>query len=187
MQKLEAADTHSWFDSTWGSDIFRAFNFIVAAVFSGGHLEPYSQVSITPGTEQSLLARALAALGAPVGQKNEESEIELPEYLSTAPAAVRREFVELYAVLRRTRRDDGTVDIVEERPRSYLEPLGVLLEDAAGETATVQTNGVSINKRRQKDFQRRSGGIATDRTPNRMHCRTPARPNAASLLRNAAQ
>jgi hypothetical protein len=100
--------------------------------------------TLEPRENKLLLGRALHVLGVPTGRKT-EAELKIPEHLATHPE-LQREFVELYVALRGSRRDNGTIDIREERSQTYLQSLAVLIETVTGGSAKVRENGVFLRK-----------------------------------------
>jgi hypothetical protein len=101
--------------------------------------------TLRPGKHIALLGRALHVLGAPRGRKTDALK-SIPDYLSAAPQPLRREFVEIYVLLRGGSSGGGGVDIREERERAYLTSLSTLIEDVTGETATTRTNGIYLRR-----------------------------------------
>jgi hypothetical protein len=148
---------------------------------------PNQASQLCPGVDQSLLARAFTALGAPTGRKNKESNINISEFLSIAPDMIRREFVVPYVVLRGTRRDDGAVDIVEERPQSYLDSLRELIVDVTGETVTVRTNRLFLKKATAERLPTLITWDCGESNSESNTSQTARAANAASLLRNAVR
>ncbi|OIB56280.1 hypothetical protein, partial [Natrialba sp. SSL1] len=100
---------------------------------------------VRPTTGGTVLGRTLAVLGAPVGPKTEIDDLTLPSYLAEAPSEVREFFVLAYLANRAIHhRDKETVQIQEERPKSYREELAALIEDTANESVTVGPKQVTI-------------------------------------------
>jgi hypothetical protein len=166
VRALDVAEANGWLDATWSSDIGRAFNILVATIFSSGSLgtrdltplfsvdadehaafiraslaavgcgaviqrtdDPSRTNELLPEKHTAVLGRALAVLGAPIGTKNDQAEISLPEYLRSAPESTRKEFVEVYVAFRGYRPDhiDGRL-LSESRSDSFHRSLAELIE-----------------------------------------------------------
>lgn len=101
---------------------------------------------LLPRRHRSILGRALHVAGAPVGDKNAESVAGLPDWLSTAPPAVRATFSELLVRERGSERfQKATRQIQADRPRQYFEGVRELIEDVTGESVTASDAGVTIS------------------------------------------
>jgi len=101
---------------------------------------------LRPIRNASLLGRVLYVLGAPVGEKNEAAEIELPGYLRTAPEVVLREFVQVYLQNRGQRyQDKRTVTMQESRSVEYLQSLAALIQRVTGENVSVSGKDVIVS------------------------------------------
>lgn len=107
--------------------------------------EPGRATELRPVEDASVLGRVLAAMGAPVGQKNDRAEIALPAYLEDAPATVRREFARTYLENRGELSGTGDCTFREERPERYLRSLAALVADATGERVTVNGRNVVVS------------------------------------------
>jgi len=96
--------------------------------------------------QPSILGRALAAAGAPAGDKTAESVGGLPDWLDEAPPSVRAGFAELLVAERGAKRfQKATLQIQADRSRQYFEDVRELLEDVTGETVTASDAGVTIS------------------------------------------
>jgi len=101
---------------------------------------------LRPTEYGSILGRALAAAGAPVGGKTPESVGGLPEWLREAPPSVRASFAELLVTERGAKQaKKATLQIQANRSREYFEDVRELLEDVTGETVTASDAGVTIS------------------------------------------
>lgn len=94
----------------------------------------------------SVLGRALAAAGAPVGDKTAETVRGLPDWLDDAPPSVRADFAELLVRERGTVfPDKATRRITGSRHPAYFRDVAALLEDVASETVTWSESGVTVS------------------------------------------
>jgi hypothetical protein len=87
---------------------------------------------VVPANHGVVLGRFLAGvLDAPVGPKDAETAMGLPEWLSEAPYETRRRWARTYVTVRGCRRDDraGGVQIVERRHDVYRNALQEFLAD----------------------------------------------------------
>lgn len=101
---------------------------------------------LRPIRNASLLGRVLAVLGAPVGEKNAEADIQLPAYLRSAPEPVPREFAQVYLANRGQRYSDKrTITMQEARSPDYLQSLAALLQRVTDERVTVSGNDVVVS------------------------------------------
>lgn len=83
--------------------------------------------SIRPAEDQSVLGRALVALGAPAGNKNTDSE-PLPEWLLTTPIQARLVAVEVLVLYRgQAFEEKDTVELFETRSRAFRESVADLI------------------------------------------------------------
>lgn len=171
VRAVTTAEEKGWLDATWSSDIGRAFNSLVAFVFSSGSIgsrdfapvfvvdgtekaafvskaleilecgtieqhtdDPDRATQLVPQSDKALLGRALHTLDAPIGDKNAEKDITLPSYLTTAPDAIREEFVNVYLSHRGwTYPDKESLKIGESRPEPFYESLQALIESTIEE------------------------------------------------------
>jgi hypothetical protein len=94
--------------------------------------DPNRATQLIPEEHTAVLGRALLVLGAPTGKKNDQTEISLPEYLSSAPESIRKEFVEVYIAFRGYQPDDRDGRLLgESRPDSYHRSLAKLIESVS--------------------------------------------------------
>jgi len=101
---------------------------------------------LRPATHGSILGRALAAAGAPVGDKTAKNVDGLPDWLEYAPPSVRASFAELLAGERGSKRPGrATLAIQANRSRQYFEDVRELLEDVTGQPVTASDAGVTIS------------------------------------------
>jgi len=100
---------------------------------------------IVPTDHASVLGRALVVLGAPQGEKSEQSKFSLPEYLDDASDEIRAEFVDVYVQNRYTDHDRQVMGFREERSEAYLRELASLIEDVAGESVTVSEKNIYLS------------------------------------------
>jgi len=98
-----------------------------------------------PTSDGTVLGRVLATLGAPIGPKT-DARLELPDYLEGAPDEVKRLFVVCYLENRASEFDNkATLQVHEDRNRSYHEQLADLIRDVTGEQVTVEARGFTIS------------------------------------------
>ena len=108
--------------------------------------EPSRATEIIPTDHASVLGRALSVLGAPVGPKNDRTDLSLPEYLDDAPDGIRAEFVDVYLRNRaQSHENKNILTLREERSDRYLQELAALVEDTAGEPVTVSDKNVILS------------------------------------------
>ena len=107
--------------------------------------DPQRATVLKAGEHGPLLGRALHVIGVPTVRKTDPG-FTFPAYLSSAPAHLRREFVEMYVLLRGSGVERGSIDVREERPDDYLHTLATLIEDVTGGTTTVRTHGIFLRK-----------------------------------------
>lgn len=89
-----------------------------------------SPVELKPARDGVILGRLLAALGAPVGDKNPKTVDGIPPYLAAAPRTIRRDFARIYVQFRATDGPHGkTIQMNEQRSESYYESIVTLLRD----------------------------------------------------------
>ncbi|MCL9812578.1 hypothetical protein [Natranaeroarchaeum aerophilus] len=100
---------------------------------------------IVPTDHASVLGRALVVLGAPQGEKSDQSAFSLPEYLDNAPDEIRAEFVDVYIRNRYTDHDRLVMGFREQRSKAYLQELASLIEDVAGESVTVSEKNIYLS------------------------------------------
>lgn len=77
----------------------------------------------------TVFGRLLSALGAPVGEKHDERQLELPLYLAQAPELTRLAFARTYVWHRGTQRDreNTPIQITEQRSKQYRRELQAFL------------------------------------------------------------
>lgn len=101
---------------------------------------------VRPVENASALGRVLVVLGAPVGGKNENSNIRLPNYLTEVSDQIAREFVGIYLHNRaQTRENTDMLLFREERSPGYLESLAGLIRRLTGESVSVSEKNVIIS------------------------------------------
>ncbi|MFC7115837.1 hypothetical protein ACFQH2_14000 [Natronoarchaeum sp. GCM10025703] len=101
---------------------------------------------IVPTDHASVLGRALVVLGAPQGDKSDQSEFSLPEYLDDVSDELRYEFVDVYIRNRQTPQGERfMMGFREERSEAYLQELANLIEDVAGEPVTVSEKNIYLS------------------------------------------
>jgi len=99
-----------------------------------------------PLNHASILGRALAVAGAPVGDKTSATVTGLPDWLDSAPPSVRASFAEVLVAERGSERGNkATLAIQANRSRQYFEDVRELLEDVTGESVTASDAGVTIS------------------------------------------
>ncbi|WP_252698283.1 hypothetical protein [Natronosalvus vescus] len=98
-----------------------------------------------PSAHGTVLGRVLVTLGAPLGPKAEQ-RLELPGYLDGAPDDVKRLFVVCYLENRaREFETKATLQVHENRNRSYHEQMASLIADVTGERVTAEDRGFTIS------------------------------------------
>jgi len=145
--------TESWFSPSWAPSDPIVESTLETALDRVGvgvkHVprESSSQADELRSREHpSILGRALAAAGAPVGDKNAESVRGLPDWLDDAPPPVRASVAEILVRERGIQQlDRATRQIQSDRPREYFEDVRELLEDVTGERVTASDAGVTIS------------------------------------------
>lgn len=99
-----------------------------------------------PAQDASVLGRVLSLLGAPIGTKNPDAPIYLPDYLHEAPTSIQREFIEVYLQNRGQRyAEKATVHFREDRSVDYLHDLADFIGDVSGERVTVSNRNVIVS------------------------------------------
>lgn len=132
-------------DATVAEALQKAIQVLVGAAEIIDADDATRTTTLQPETDQVLLGRAVHAIGVQTGRKT-EGELLLPEYVTTAPTARQKEFVDMYVALRGSAYKSGKVVLREERPQSYLNALATLLEDATGETIWVGEEAVYLSR-----------------------------------------
>jgi hypothetical protein len=88
-------------------------------------------------TDGAILGRILTVLGAPLGEKANQDDLSLPDYLDDTGQHLRLDFARTYVLNRGVVHDDkATLTISEDRPQHYQDEVAVFLEDTLGETVT---------------------------------------------------
>jgi hypothetical protein len=108
--------------------------------------DPDRATQLVPrGKRTPVLARALSAMGAPIGEKSSIDGLQLPAYLESVPASILREFVELYVTLRGSKQDnrDG-LELTESRSSQYHRKLAELIETVGGGSITPLSSGTGL-------------------------------------------
>lgn len=99
-----------------------------------------------PRRHASILGRALATAGAPVGDKTADSVAGLPDWLDEAPPSVRASFAELLVAERGSERPEKATRVIQaNRSRQYFDDVRGLIEDVTGESVTASDAGVTIS------------------------------------------
>ncbi len=99
---------------------------------------------LVPTADASILGRVLVAWGAPLGSKNERTDLSLPAYLRHAPESVRLDFARTYILNRGHVRSDRMtfpVQVTEYRSPEYRDQVLTLFRDVAEEPSTVRASG----------------------------------------------
>jgi hypothetical protein len=101
---------------------------------------------LRPGQHDSVLGRALHVAGAPVGDKNSQTVTGLPEWVETAPPAVRASVAELLVRERGAQRSAKATRMIQAaRPPGYFQEVADLIADVTGEQVTASDAGVTIS------------------------------------------
>lgn len=99
---------------------------------------------LVPAEDASILGRVLVAWGAPLGTKNERTDLSLPGYLQHAPEQVRLDFARTYILNRGHIRSDRMtfpVQVTEYRSPEYRDQVLRLFRAVAEEPSTVRASG----------------------------------------------
>lgn len=88
-------------------------------------------LELRASNDNTVLGRLLAALGAPVGDKNPDNPDSLPAYLSGAPLPVRRDFARVYVQFRATESHRDGIQLNEQRSEKFYQSVVELLESVA--------------------------------------------------------
>ncbi|MBX0297868.1 hypothetical protein [Haloarcula nitratireducens] len=91
---------------------------------------------LRPTEDASVLGRLLLTLGAPLGAKNRETDLQLPRYLHDAPEELRLLFARTYIGNRATDRADRPktpIQLAEKRSPVFREELRSFFESLVGE------------------------------------------------------
>ena len=132
-------------DEATAQSLHEALTVLVGSTKILDEDDPQRATVLKAGEHGPLLGRALHVIGVPTIRKTDPA-FTFPAYLSSAPAHLRREFVEMYVLLRGSGVERGSIDIREERPDDYLHALATLIEDVTGGTTTVRTHGIFLRK-----------------------------------------
>ncbi|MCH7659163.1 MAG: hypothetical protein IH933_00800 [Euryarchaeota archaeon] len=128
------------------SDLKRLLDDVGAGCAISREFEAGRAAEYRPARDASVLGRVLFLLGAPIGTKNVDARITLPDYLNGAPESIRREFVEVYLRNRGQRYEEkATIHFREDRSTDYLAALAALIEDVSGESVTVSDRNVIVS------------------------------------------
>lgn len=101
---------------------------------------------LRPGSHSSILGRALAVAGAPVGRKATARALALPEWLPDAPGELRRRVAALFVAERGIEyADKATRRIQVDRPEAYYRDLAQLIAAETGEQVTVSDSGITVS------------------------------------------
>lgn len=99
---------------------------------------------LAPTEHASRLGRMLAALGAPVGEKNTTANVSLPSYLASAPYATRLDFARMYVQNRSTDRPDRPttpLQLQESRSLRFKNELASFLREVVGDDEAITGGG----------------------------------------------
>lgn len=100
---------------------------------------------LRPGEDLSIIGRALAALDAPVGHKNADSD-PLPDWLLTAPLQARVAAIEVFVFYRGTGFDNkDTVALSEDRSPAFRDSVARLIGSVVDNDVTVGEYSVTIS------------------------------------------
>lgn len=103
---------------------------------------------VIPAESRTLVGRCLAAAGAPVGEKNAETDIKLPEWLFESSLETRRTFARIYVLNRGTPSEhEPKVTIREERPQHYHDQFAQFLREASNIPEGVRQSDHNITLR----------------------------------------
>lgn len=110
----------------------------------GGDLQRATEYR--PLEDASVLGRVLWVLDAPLGRKNEQARIVLPNYLADAPGRIRRDFVVTY-LCNRGHIDDGNgvLRFREDRSDQYLTDLSELIHETTGEPVNLSEKNIIVS------------------------------------------
>lgn len=110
----------------------------------GGDLQRATEYR--PLEDASVLGRVLWVLDAPLGRKNEDARIRLPNYLADAPRRIRQDFVATYLNNRgHVSEDNGVLRFREDRSDQYLHDLAELIHETTGEGVRVSEKNVIVS------------------------------------------
>jgi hypothetical protein len=114
---------------------------------------------LQPDAHPSLLGRALVALGAPVGDKNDRSVEAIPDWLRDADYQSRRAAVELLVLYRgHANPAKDTVQLFETRSRAYRESVAALIESVVDSDVNPGSRYVIIPAAAARDLGVGAGG-----------------------------
>ncbi len=101
---------------------------------------------IRPTLHGTILGRALAVAGAPVGDKNEETVTGLPEWVDDAPMPLKMDFALLFVRGRGIEHaGKDTRRIITGRGEQYHEDVARLIREAARAPVNVTERGVTVS------------------------------------------
>lgn len=102
--------------------------------------------TIRPAHDGAVLGRVLHVLGVPIGKKAHLEDLSLPDYLDDAAADVRDSWVRTYLLHRGYEdRTSDSIQILEDRPRSYRRELADLIESVADAPVRAGDQSVTIS------------------------------------------
>lgn len=115
---------------------------------------------IRPRDDASVFGRVLAILGAPVGEKNRDADVRLPDWLSDAPRSVQAAFADAYLSNRAVDRE-RFVAFREERSGQYLRELAAFFADLADAPVRVSGENVvfSVEATKELGFDKQASSI----------------------------
>jgi hypothetical protein len=123
------------FGKGFENEISTALEHVAGGYSIAQDVEGRETYEVVPKDGQAPVARALIALGAPIGPKNSDAEMSLPSYLYQAPKDIKRSFLRIYIGLRYVNPPDSDYLIVrEDRPEKFLDELTEFLnQQVSGE------------------------------------------------------
>lgn len=95
-----------------------------------------------PKEHASVLGRVLVILGAPIGEKNVQSDLTIPPYLMDAPRKSKMEFAAVYLRNRANPIATGPIRFREERSRQFLESLAQFFRDVTGHRVVLSEKNI---------------------------------------------
>lgn len=134
-------------DDEGGTEVLeRAADLVDVELESTSSANGHRTVELRVVEHASVLGRVLHLLGGPVGEKNADSDVDLPSFLASAPETVRREFTSIYVSNRGTVLEDrnGAVRVKEERSRRYLRSLARLFQEVTGGEVSLHEKNVFL-------------------------------------------
>ncbi|MDZ5810077.1 hypothetical protein U4E84_01740 [Halorubrum sp. AD140] len=126
------------------AEIRRAFERVGVETATRNADVPNRATEVVPTRDGTVLGRCLVTMGAPIGVKTTLDRV--PAVLWDVPRSVRRSFVQIYVRHRGLRyREKSTTRIQVDRPSSFIEELGDVLEDVLDESVTAADAGITIS------------------------------------------